>query len=614
MSPGKLNDENGSSEGEVYDVAVVGAGPAGLTLAANLVRFGIKTAIIDERPDKTSTGRADGLQPKTIETLKQMRLADNLLKRGVRIHDICFWSSTTETPLRRTGREVHYPPVVDLLDPYILLVHQGMVEDVFLDDLQSRGVNVVRNASFSSYSSDNGDDRPLEVLYHDQVIGSSQVLRSRYLVGCDGAHSRVRKSMGVEAEGASSEAIWGVLDGEIETDFPDLWSKAVVFSHKYGNVLCIPRERGMTRLYIELKSEDGSRLPKERATQDFVMEQARLIFQPYELQWTKVEWFGIYQIGQRVATHFTDDSQRVFIAGDASHTHSPKAAQGMNTSMHDSLNLAWKLNLAVRGLAKPQLLETYEHERRKVAQDLINFDFEHANAFHAGDPEALAQNFLKNIRFISGVGAEYKSNIINQPSLPDAPLQPGSLLTPARANRYIDANPVDLQLDIPMLGQFRMYIICHDLLQVKPFLDVFCEEIATSLETSAPALSYMKKPRTRNESDEYVRPERYLTFNNLVTPALITATPKADFEIADLPELLRCSPWTVYLDDCAAQNRDQKHCFEKWGGDMAGNECAVINVRPDGYIGHSHRCDVVKDSPQDAAGVVYSYYSSFLEI
>ncbi|KAI5264842.1 hypothetical protein E4T47_08679 [Aureobasidium subglaciale] len=105
------------------DVVVVGAGPAGLMLAANLVRFGIKTTILDDRADKTSTGRADGLQPKSIETLKQMRIADSLLQRG---------SSNKDKRLQRTERTEHFPPIVDLLDPYILLVHQGIVEDVFL--------------------------------------------------------------------------------------------------------------------------------------------------------------------------------------------------------------------------------------------------------------------------------------------------------------------------------------------------------------------------------------------------------------------------------------------------------------------------------------------------
>lgn len=94
MSPVQIIDGSVLNGISHQDVVVVGAGPAGLMLAANLVRFGIKTTILDDRVDKTSTGRADGLQPKSIETLKQMRLADPLLQRGVRIHDICFWVST----------------------------------------------------------------------------------------------------------------------------------------------------------------------------------------------------------------------------------------------------------------------------------------------------------------------------------------------------------------------------------------------------------------------------------------------------------------------------------------------------------------------------------------
>ena len=291
-------------------------------------------------------------------------------------------SSSQDTPLRRTERTEHFPHVVDLLDPYILLVHQGMVEDTFLQDMQTRGVGVTRSSPFVRYTNQ-GSGHALDVFSHSSTTGKERLWQTKYLVGCDGAHSRVRKAIPeIKAEGSSSEAIWGVLDGVIETDFPDLWSKVVVYSEEAGNVLCIPRERNMTRLYIELRPESDAPMDKTRANQEFVMERARQIMAPYQLTWKSVEWFGVYQIGQRVANRFTDESNRVFIAGDASHTHSPKAAQGMNTSMHDSFNLAWKLNLAVRGLAKPSLLETYEHERRKIALDLINFDYEHANAFH----------------------------------------------------------------------------------------------------------------------------------------------------------------------------------------------------------------------------------------
>ena len=105
------------------------------------------------------------------------------------------------------------------------------------------------------------------------------------------------------------------------------------------------------------------------------------------------EWFSVYRVGQRLASNFAFPLQGIFIVGDAAHTHSPKAAQGMNVSMHDSFNLAWKLNLVLRNIAWPSLLDTYEHERKLIAQRLVEFDFEHAKAFQAGDAEELAQNF-----------------------------------------------------------------------------------------------------------------------------------------------------------------------------------------------------------------------------
>lgn len=237
-----------------------------------------------------------------------MRLADPLLQKGVRIYDICFWvcalaltekhmvsdkrqGSTADTPLRRTGREVHYPPVVDLLDPYILLVHQGMVEDVFLDDLKSRGIEVSRSSPFIEYTQPDGD-APLQVTSLDTAQGKQKQLHTQYLVGCDGAHSQVRKCIpDARAEGYSSEAIWGVLDGVIDSDFPDLWSKVVVYSEQAGNVLCIPRERNMTRLYIELRPESHGPMSKAQATQEFVMQRAREIMKPYTLKWDTVGTF-----------------------------------------------------------------------------------------------------------------------------------------------------------------------------------------------------------------------------------------------------------------------------------------------------------------------------------
>lgn len=172
---------------------------------------------------------------------------------------------------------------------------------------------------------------------------------------------------------------------------------------------------------------------------------------------TNIEWFGRYQIGQKIASKFQDENDKVFIVGDACHTQSPNASQGMNHSMHDSWNLAWKLNLAVRGLAKPSLLKTYEAERRQVAEDLIDFDYEHSSAFSSGDPKALAENFQRSARFTSGFGSDYAPSVLNVPQKGSmlGSLRAGSLPPPAKVTRYFDSNPVDIQLDIPMLG------MCH---------------------------------------------------------------------------------------------------------------------------------------------------------
>lgn len=129
--------------------------------------------------------RADGLQPKTIETFRQLRLADTLLQRGVRVFDISFWRSTAEEPLHRLGREVHYPPIIDVLDPYILLVHQGIVESLFIDDMKKRGKDVRRNTAYDSYDYAAGKSGQLQVNCRVNVTHDKRTIMAQYLVGCE---------------------------------------------------------------------------------------------------------------------------------------------------------------------------------------------------------------------------------------------------------------------------------------------------------------------------------------------------------------------------------------------------------------------------------------------
>ena len=528
----------------------------------------------------------------------------------------CQESTPTES-LHRTGQQIHYPDIVGAADPYILLVHQGMVEDVFIQDLESRGVMIQRSSPCTGYFPSLEQGSGLNVGYRDRRDNRTKEVRADYLVGCDGAHSSVRDSMDrIEMEGKSQEATWGVLDGVLDTDFPDLWHKTVVRSEKAGTVLLIPRERNMTRLYIELDGRDRQRVTKDQRTAEYVMAIAKEILHPFKLEWKRVEWFGSYDIKQAVASHFSDDNRRVFLAGDAAHTHSPKAAQGMNTSMHDSLNLAWKLNLAVRGLASTSLLRTYELERRKIAEDLIRFDIEHVQAFEKGEA-ALAQNFTDNIRFISGVGAEYDLNCINKPSPTDiSPLKPGALLPPARATRFIDANPVDLQIDIPCLGQFRIYFISRSGKTCLPFLNTLCtwlEDPKSFLcQTTAQAKeSYEKMPVLRGELDEYYQPERYTQASPLFTYSLITAPAKGGVEIADLPSILRESPWTIYTADI--KDDEGNTCLQKWFPILDDGKLAILNVRPDGYVGSFEMFDSNPEKAQEAGLWLDAYYRGILD-
>lgn len=137
-----------------------------------------------------------------------MRVAEPLLRKGVKVYDIAFWKASTGEPLHRTGRQVHYPSVVDLLDPYILLVHQGMVEAVFEDDLRERGVTVLRNTAFESLEYTPQMIRPLTVSCRQDVGQIKKALATRYVVGCDGAHSKVRKFIsGSTLLGASSSTL-----------------------------------------------------------------------------------------------------------------------------------------------------------------------------------------------------------------------------------------------------------------------------------------------------------------------------------------------------------------------------------------------------------------------
>lgn len=191
--------------------------------------------------------------------------------------------------------------------------------------------------------------------------------------------------------GDSTDAIWGVADVFPRTNFPDIRKKAVIKS-KAGTLVIIPREGdAMVRFYIELPPDTAA----SQVTEHDVLERARLIFRPYEMEIAETRWWSAYAVGQRLADHF-HARHRVFLQGDAAHTHSPKAGQGMNVSLQDGYNIGWKLGAHLTGQAGVELVRTYVDERQSTAAELIEFDRAWSKIFKSKDDEGSGSGEVDN--------------------------------------------------------------------------------------------------------------------------------------------------------------------------------------------------------------------------
>jgi phenol 2-monooxygenase (NADPH) len=254
-------------------------------------------------------------------------------------------------------------------------------------------------------------------------------VKAKLVVGCDGAGSAMRKSLRGELRGDSASQAWGVVDVLAVTDFPDVRLKSAIQSADGGSALIIPREGGyLFRIYTELdKLNENERVSSLNITTNRLIAAARRILHPYALDVKQIAWWSVYEIGQRLCDRFDDLGEdaslgrapSAFIAGDACHTHSPKAGQGMNVSMQDSFNLGWKLASVLRGRCSPAILRSYSDERRGVAKELIDFDRKWAKMFSAPpkdpskpdsegvDPAEFQKYFMKQLRFTAGTETRY---------------------------------------------------------------------------------------------------------------------------------------------------------------------------------------------------------------
>jgi len=417
-------------------------------------------------------------------------LGAKLVREAYWVNETVFWRPSPEDRARivRTGR------VQDVEDglsefPHVI-VNQARMQEYLLDYMRRSPTRLAPDygVEFLRLEIEAEGDHPVVVHVRNVDDGSERSIRAKYVVGCDGARSLVRRSIGAELHGDYANHAWGVMDMLAVTDFPDIRLKAAIQSADDGNILLIPREGGyLVRLYVDLGEVDPDKRDAVRHTSaEEVAERARRVLRPYTLDVRNIVWFSVYEVGQRLADRFDDvpteqagsRQPRVFIAGDACHTHSAKAGQGMNVSMQDAFNLGWKLAAVLERRAGSQLLRTYSVERHAIAKRLIEFDKEWSkmlgsppkDARHPErggvDPAELQAYFVKSLRYTAGVATHYApaTDLTAQATHQDLAkgFVIGMRFHSAPVVRVADAKPMHLGHVARADGAWRIYALADE--------------------------------------------------------------------------------------------------------------------------------------------------------
>ena len=576
---------------DVVDVLIVGTGPAGMITAAQLSQFpGVTTRIIDRREGRLEIGQADGIQARSVETFQAFGFADRIIAEAYRITEMAFWKPDPEDPSRivRASRAIDDPTGISEF-PH-LLVNQARVLDYFAEVMAHSPTRMTPDYGLEFVSLEIGEtgDYPVAVTLLNAAgarAGQQRTVQARYVVGADGARSGVRDSIGVTLDGDQANHAWGVMDVLAVTDFPDIRTKCAIQSGAGGNILLIPREGGyLFRMYVDLGEATAGNHGKVRATSiDDIVARANEIMHPYTLDVKSVAWHSVYEVGHRLTERFDDvptaevgsRTPRVFIAGDACHTHSAKAGQGMNVSMQDGFNLGWKLGHVLEGRSPASLLSTYSAERQVIAKNLIDFDKEWSTLMATrpedlADPSELERFYVSTAEFPAGFMTQYMPSMIignrdHQELATGFPI--GKRFKSAIVKRVCDANDVHLGHLAAADGRWRIYVFADAPNAGAPSaVSDLAEWLANAPESPVIA-------QTPHGADADTWFDVKVIYQQDHTDVDINAVPpafkplKAPFDLIDYNN--------VFAVDA---DRD---VFDLRGVDRAG---AVVLVRPDQYV------------------------------
>lgn len=587
---------------EPVDVLIVGSGPAGLTLAAQLSAFPeIRTRIVERRPGAMDKGQADGISCRSMEMFNAFGFAEKVLKQGYWVNETTFWKPDPNTPsnIVRNGR---IQDVEDGLSemPHMIL-NQARVHDMYLEVMRNSASRLEPDYSLqlAGLSIDPaGGEYPVTAMLervNPGREGEQVTIKARYVVGCDGARSAVRKAIGRELVGDSASQAWGVMDVLAVTSFPDIRCKTLIQSAGEGNIIIIPREGGyLTRFYIELdKLKSGERVSARNITLDHLVAAAQRIFRPYDLDVREVVWWSVYEIGQRLTDKFDDVPAEdvrsrlphVFICGDACHTHSPKAGQGMNVSMGDAFNLGWKMVSVLKGRCAPEILHSYSAERQAVAKDLIEFDREWSRIMSErpapgdeddGEAPKFQSYFIEHGRYTAGMSVKYRgSNLTGSDTWQSLAtgFEIGTRFHSAPVIRLADAKPVHIGHVVDADTSWRLFAFCPD-------------EDPSAPDSAIAGLCHFLADDPASPVRRFTGPDENI--DGVVDVRAIFQQGTRELALETLPDFLKPQKGALGLVDYekmfCPDLKDGPDIFDARGIDRK-NGCLVI-VRPDQYVAH----------------------------
>jgi 2-polyprenyl-6-methoxyphenol hydroxylase-like FAD-dependent oxidoreductase len=485
----------------------------------------------------------------------------------------------------------------------LVTLHQGHIESVFREDLtRYKGRDVQYGSKLVGMRIDEDGDKDFPVLAMIERGGVREEVRTKYLVGADGAKSAVRGFMGVEMEGDMTDELWGVIDLVVDTDFPDarrqssintLAGKGNEISGGVNGGFIVPRERlsngdYLTRLYLDMtvKDEQENGVAKDRSaenqrrtterrnqiTEALILDRAAKLFRPFRFEvkkGTQVHWWAAFRISQSLTKSFTlKDSTshpRVFIVGDACHSHSPRQGQGMNVSVQDSYNLAWKLAYNILGIdasdAGSKLLDSYEEERLPNARNLVTFD-KRMNQEGRTREEKWAE--LK--QFSMGCGVEYgeglcvsreelkKEQVWTSEDYLNGVIFPGRRLLNCKVKRFADGNMRDIHDELRSEGRFSIVMLASDDFGVKDgrstkVADDICDKVIKNF------------------------------LPGLIQPIILQPSSEPEFQWTDLPS-------SIKQEAEMSLHNASEDIYKVYGIEHTGSQAgALIVVRPDDVVG-----------------------------